>query len=430
MGDMLVGHSRRTVTTLSHMQAWRQQRGLKVADAVATSVIPEAAPTGKGRKGGSRKRKGSQKAVGKGALGATEPAKADDNGAVRQKSGSQKRGKRGAKADSAPEVAPAADKGAGRRKQGRQKGSGKGRPQPESKDPPDVIPAVGAGTYGGHFRETHGDTVVEWESTAPIWNLLGHALGHIEGTQGGKRNVCSNMDKVPNIPKTCADAQNEKAAGCLLYRNCQKKKNQNGNACYLAGYMALPVAAFIGNEMVNPTTAKSVDHVWTAAEAACQDKLKCVIMANPMAFRSQHHLHLHYRPFNDRGLALKSKLEESLCGTTDWQWFDVFGFCANGGLPVVGSGSANARIYDKMPGVFSEVIALANKDWHLSHLRGVCRNQQGQPTLGSMAVTVFFTTKCGGGTKIMVLASNGCSVEHEIFTHLEKKRPGSRKAKK
>merc|ERR1719382_367774 len=96
---------------------------------------------------------------------------------------------------------------------------------------------------------------------------------------------------------------------CYLYSICQ-----HTSYCIIGGYMVVPGKPCPGMEAINGGTAGSYDYLMKVAKDRCQDT-HCVLITNPVHFRSQDQLHIHYRHYNGGGAELKSQLEHTLCGT-------------------------------------------------------------------------------------------------------------------
>lgn len=189
---------------------------------------------------------------------------------------------------------------------------------------------------------------------------------------------CHGSDKVVDASKTCAASENYHCGGCYIYRRCQ-----HYSACHLNGYMIAPGKPLRGMEDIDGSNARSWDYLWSAARSRCGSN-SCVLISNPIHFRTQHQMHLHYRHYNGGGAALKKRLESTVCGTSGWQPFNE-------------CGNAKAALFDHMPGVFSTVD-----------------QAYGGGNMANVGITVWFTSACGGGQKTMILAQTGCSIEHSI----------------
>lgn len=207
-------------------------------------------------------------------------------------------------------------------------------------------------------------------------NHHGHYNGGSSHHSGGGGS-CGGSDKVVDASDTCAASENYHCGGCYIYRQCKGR-----HTCVLNGYMIAPGEPLRGMEDISGGNAGKWDYLWSAAEHQCGSD-SCVLISNPIHFRTQHQMHLHYRHYNGGGASLKSRLESTLCGTSGWQPFEQ-------------CGAAKARLYDSMPGVFSAVAGA-----------------YGGGNLANVGITVWFTSKCGG-RKVMILAQTGCSIEHGI----------------
>lgn len=165
---------------------------------------------------------------------------------------------------------------------------------------------------------------------------------------------------------------------CLLFAEC------NGvQYCVLGGYMIVPGWFVAGTESINGGNAWRYNFLMAAARRRCGSP-DCVLITNPVGYRTQEQLHIHYRHYNGGGAALKTRLEQSLCGTSRWRPFSQCGM-------------GKARLYRGFPNVFSEVASA-----------------YGGGSLGHVGITVWFTTACGGGLKTMLLTTTDCSIEHSI----------------
>mmetsp|Transcript_97939 Transcript_97939/g.255539 ORF Transcript_97939/g.255539 Transcript_97939/m.255539 type:complete len:294 (+) Transcript_97939:88-969(+) len=168
------------------------------------------------------------------------------------------------------------------------------------------------------------------------------------------------------------------AKQCSLYKYCRGPRY-----CVMGGYMIVPGFYAAGMESINRGNAGSFDYLMYAAHDMCGGT-SCVLVTNPVGFRTQNELHIHFRHLDNDGPNLKHQLEDTLCGRDGWHYFSK-------------CGAAKARIYSSFPGVFSEVAdAYAGNN------------------LGSVGITVWETTACGAGYQTMVLVTTHCSIEHQI----------------
>jgi len=165
---------------------------------------------------------------------------------------------------------------------------------------------------------------------------------------------------------------------CHLYRLCRGQR-----VCVVGHHLVVPGESVPGMESINGGSARHLDYLWYAARGHCGSD-GCVLLVNPVGHRTQDQLHIHFWHMNGRGPALKHQLEQSLCGKYGWRSFRQ-------------CGHAKARMYNSMPGVFSEVARAF-----------------GGGSLAHVGITVMFTHACGGGQKVMILATTGCSLEHDI----------------
>lgn len=164
---------------------------------------------------------------------------------------------------------------------------------------------------------------------------------------------------------------------CYLFRACHGK-----HYCVINGYMIVPGRAVSGMESINGGNAGSLDFLMRAARGRCGSS-SCVLITNPVGFRTQDQLHIHFRHYNGGGAGLKKRLEKSLCGSHGWKGFNE-------------CGSAKARLFSGFPGVFSSVASA-----------------YGGGSLANVGISVWFTSACGG-FKTIVLATTHCSIEHSV----------------
>mmetsp|Transcript_54769 Transcript_54769/g.158459 ORF Transcript_54769/g.158459 Transcript_54769/m.158459 type:complete len:271 (-) Transcript_54769:127-939(-) len=224
--------------------------------------------------------------------------------------------------------------------------------------------------------------VAEFDGVDEMWpgsGVDGHGvLGNVTAVAEKEAAGCPHSDQIMKPSDTCAASENYGCAGCYLYRVCRGR-----TACVINGYMVVPGEPLRGMEDINGGNAGSYDFLFSVARSRCGSN-SCVLITNPIHYRTQHQMHIHYRHYNGGGAALKKRLEAALCGTSGWKYFSE-------------CGSAKARLYDSMPGVFSAVAAA-----------------YGGGSLADVGITVWFTDACGGGQKTMILASTHCSIEHSI----------------
>mmetsp|Transcript_25619 Transcript_25619/g.77332 ORF Transcript_25619/g.77332 Transcript_25619/m.77332 type:complete len:286 (+) Transcript_25619:78-935(+) len=173
-------------------------------------------------------------------------------------------------------------------------------------------------------------------------------------------------------------AQHPNSHNCALYRLCRHRRY-----CVVNGYMIVPGHSLPGMEAINGHTAGHWDFLWGAARSQCGSD-SCVLITNPVGHRTQDQMHIHFRHYNGAGAALKGRLERAVCGKRGWRHFSE-------------CGSAKARLFSGMPGVFSTVA-----------------HAYGGGSLANVGITVWFTHRCGGGQKTIVLATTHCSIEHTI----------------
>ncbi|CAE8626854.1 unnamed protein product, partial [Polarella glacialis] len=102
---------------------------------------------------------------------------------------------------------------------------------------------------------------------------------------------------------------------CMLADMCR-----GHDYCVIGGYMIVPGQDVAGMESINGGSAGSFDHLMQAARAQC-GSTSCVLVTNPVGFRTQDQLHIHFRNYNGGGAAMKSRLEKALCGTSGWRPF-------------------------------------------------------------------------------------------------------------
>lgn len=188
---------------------------------------------------------------------------------------------------------------------------------------------------------------------------------------------CPSSDNVKDPSLSCASAVNSGCEGCQLYNSCK-----GHSMCILYGFMVVPGSPLRGMEDISSGTAGAWDFLWPIARSHCGSN--CVLLTNPVNHREQHQMHVHFRQYQSGGAALKSRLEQALCGTSGWL---PFGQCSN----------AKARLYDRMPGVFSAVAAA-----------------YGGGSLANIGISVWFTSACGGGQQVILLATSGCSLVGSI----------------
>lgn len=173
-------------------------------------------------------------------------------------------------------------------------------------------------------------------------------------------------------------AQHPNSHNCALYRMCRHRRY-----CVVNGYLIVPGRSMPGMEAINSHTAGHWDFLWGAARSQCGSD-SCVLITNPVGHRTQDQLHIHFRHYNGGGAALKGRLERAVCGKRGWRHFSE-------------CGSAKARLFSGMPGVFSTVA-----------------HAYGGGSLANVGITVWFTHRCGGRQKTIVLATTHCSIEHTI----------------
>lgn len=222
-------------------------------------------------------------------------------------------------------------------------------------------------------------------STTPPGSVAEHVAApgavsrRLRGLWGGLNHIVSLF-----APPDTNCAAHPETANCVLYRMCGTP-----TYCIISGYMVVPGAAVAGMETINGTNAASFDTLMDTARSRCDDPVICVLITNPVGFRTQDQLHIHYQHFNPVGAHLKMTLEQSLCNSTSATWQPV-------NQPYKQCGNARARLYDAWPRVFSEV-ALAEGGGSLAHV----------------GITVWTTTACDG-IKTMILLTYSCSIEHNI----------------
>jgi len=165
---------------------------------------------------------------------------------------------------------------------------------------------------------------------------------------------------------------------CALLMMCRGPRY-----CVLGGYMVVPGFAVAGMENINGGNAASFDYLMSAARSSC-GSAGYVLITNPVGYRTQDQLHIHYRHLTEGGTSLKRRLEQAVCGKQGWHYFKK---CGDG----------KVRLYPHFPGVFSQVAAA-----------------YGGKSLANVGITVWFTTACGNGLQTIILATTHCSIEHEI----------------
>ncbi|CAE8597689.1 unnamed protein product [Polarella glacialis] len=189
----------------------------------------------------------------------------------------------------------------------------------------------------------------------------------------------NDVDLSSNISSSSAlHAEADCRGHCALAHMCHGR-----SYCVIGGYMIVPGRDVAGMESINGGNAGSFNYLMGAARAHC-GSTSCVLITNPVGFRSQDQLHIHFRHCNGGGAAMKHRLEKALCGTSGWHHFSA-------------CGGAKAQLFGGFPGVFSAVAGA-----------------YGGGSLANVGIAVFFTTACGGGMKTMVLATSHCSIEHSI----------------
>jgi len=227
---------------------------------------------------------------------------------------------------------------------------------------------------GATHTTSHNESGVT-QSTSRYDGRMGGASSH---SDGGPLHIPFSGDSSVSTRSHDRCQSDLGSRSCFLYRVCRHYLY-----CVVGGYVIVPGRlAWPGTESIEGGNARSFDFLMLAARNECHDE-RCVLITNPVGFRTQEQLHIHYRHYNGGGAALKHSLERHLCGTHGWQSFNK-------------CGPAKARLYDVFPGVFSEVVAA-----------------HGGGSLANVGITVWLTRACGG-FKTMILATTHCSIEHSI----------------
>lgn len=167
------------------------------------------------------------------------------------------------------------------------------------------------------------------------------------------------------------------------------------------GEKVCPRKPISGLEGITATTASAFDAVFSCAVRKEHYSSDFTHTVNPWKARTQHHLHVLVKPLDARGKNVQKMLETITECKVDGQWERAhLHLCPY----------TYARLYNSLPGVFSEVHRFA-----LSGSMGyLVPNPQGEPTLASVGITVLYI--CSGRPVIVVHGDGhgGCSVEHKI----------------
>jgi len=151
--------------------------------------------------------------------------------------------------------------------------------------------------------------------------------------------------------------------------------------CNLGGYMIVPRRQCPGMECINGGNANYYDQFMRAAYMYCSDP-SCVLITNPVGYRSQNQLHIHYRHMTGQGHNLKERLQHQLCHSIGgWQSFHE-------------CGTGKARLFPSLPGAFSVTAA-----------------EYGGGSMANIGITVW-PGSCGN--QVIILATTHCSLEHSI----------------
>mmetsp|Transcript_17189 Transcript_17189/g.25951 ORF Transcript_17189/g.25951 Transcript_17189/m.25951 type:complete len:380 (-) Transcript_17189:134-1273(-) len=247
----------------------------------------------------------------------------------------------------------------------------------EDKAVADIATVIGQAAAGAAADVAQGGAASPQDAVVSIGkattdvaaSIVGQAVN--DATHGGLKPMYDHY-----VAVNCK--YNPGAKQCAIYRGCQGPRY-----CVMGGYMIVPGFYCAGMESVNSGDAASLDYLWDAAKRMC-GHTHCVLLTNPVGYRTQNQMHIHYRYYNDGGSHMKAQLERTLCDRSPgWHYFNK-------------CGAGKARLYDYFPGVFSEVA----------------RAYGGGP-LSYVGISVWFTTACGG-FKTIVLATTHCSIEHDV----------------
>eukprot|EP00928_Gymnodinium_smaydae_P045876 TRINITY_DN30538_c0_g1_i1.p1 TRINITY_DN30538_c0_g1~~TRINITY_DN30538_c0_g1_i1.p1 ORF type:complete len:367 (+),score=69.39 TRINITY_DN30538_c0_g1_i1:31-1131(+) len=207
--------------------------------------------------------------------------------------------------------------------------------------------------------------------------------------------------------KTCQDSVNYCCyAACSLWIDVASKAKPTWSPVFKWD-LAIARNPVGGIEAIDERTAGGYDYIWRAAADKANYAEGQVLLINPYCCRTKHQMHVFHRRLSGAGRSLQRQLEDTLrCDTSRWHDAHVH---------MAGCSRSQVRMYDELPGVFSELIAHAPRcNFCLGEMP---RNDAGRFTLGRIGVSVYFTHKCGG-TKVIVLgtttSNRGCSIEHSI----------------
>jgi CDP-diacylglycerol pyrophosphatase len=175
------------------------------------------------------------------------------------------------------------------------------------------------------------------------------------------------------------------------------------------GYLMVPSDPLVGMEAITQGTASYYNFLWCEAASQATEKKRSdnehwALLVNPSMSRTQHQLHIFFKPMSDNGCVLRQQLEALTQCDVDAGWVNVaeLGMCI----------FMRARVYNELPGVFSEVWADAAID--SAHLGPLFENPQGDQHMGSIGITVMF----GCENRVILLSTSGggayCSLEHSI----------------
>lgn len=170
---------------------------------------------------------------------------------------------------------------------------------------------------------------------------------------------------------------------CYLYAMCPSTMRY----CLFGGHIIVPGRYVRGMENINGANAASFEYLMTKAHQLCSDS-HCVLLVNPVGYRTQEQLHIHFRRYNKGGANMKRALEAAVCGRgSGWHNF----------APAGCGGDSKARVFGHWPAVF-EVVAEA----------------YGGGSLANVGITVWESSSCGGGSRTIVQTVTHCSIEHTV----------------
>jgi len=209
----------------------------------------------------------------------------------------------------------------------------------------------------------------------------------------------ANEDAVTDYSASCGSPRNRCCGACGMWNDMDHARP---GSQIMHGYLVVPSDPLGGMESITAGTASHYDFLWREAADRADRRESYVLLVNPSMSRTQHQMHVFFRELSAPGLQMRDQLAEltGCDGPSDWMDARSLGRCD----------LARARVYDKLPAVFTEVWAEAVRNT----LGPLFVNPSGAKTLSTVGIAVVFA--CDGKPIVLATSSGGayCSLEHSI----------------